>query len=185
MVQIDVPAAFAVGHFFADGAYKQLQSGSKESFYEVLLKHNFFQVFCFVWIPVYFMLQYFGWETTHMWWHRDSAADYAFFVPGFILIFFVAANAGFLLGTRLVRQGKLGLNRAIWVGIVAASALWILAQTGSTFRLGSYAEWKAGKAPWFYEDTTFVVMLTFVMVVWLSGLAYFFVTLRKQGKALP
>jgi len=184
MVQIDVPAAFAVGGFFADGAYKQLQSGSKADFLEVLVKHNFFQIFCFVWIPVYFMLEYFGWETTHLWWHRDSAADYAFFVPGFILIFFIAANAGFLLGTKLVRQGKLALNRGIYLGIIGLSAVWILAQTNSTFKLGTYAEWKAGVAPWFWKDSTFVAMLAFVMIVWCGGLAYFFITLRKQGKAL-
>ena len=56
--------------------------------------------------------------------------------------------------------------------------------TKSTFKLGTYAEWKAGKAPWFYEDTTFVVMLIFVMLLWMGGLAYFFVSLRRQGKAL-
>ena len=184
MVQIDVPAAFAVGHFFADGAYKQLQTGDKRHFYEVMAKHNVFQIFFFLWIPVYFMLQYFGWETTHMWWHRDNAADYAFFVPGFILVFFVAANAGFYNGTRLVREGKIKLNRGIYIGIVSASAVWILAQTSSTFKLGSYREWKAGHAKWFYQDGTFLFMLIFVMLLWLGALAYFFVTLRRHGKAL-
>lgn len=186
MVQIDVPAAFAVGHFFADGAYRQLQSGSKEQYYEVLIKHNIFQVFFFLWIPVYFMLQYFGWETTHMWWHRDSAANYEFFVPGFILVFMVVANLGFVSGARLVRAGKTRLCRGIWMGIIGASALWIFLQTDSTFRLGTYQEWSANPdaTSWFYQDKTFLIMLIFVMIVWTGGLAYFFASLRKQGKAL-
>ncbi len=186
MVQIDVPAAFAVGHFFAHGAYKQLQTGSKEQFYEVMLKQNFFQVFFFVWIPVYFMLQYFGWETTHMWWHRASAADYAFFVPGFIMIFFVAANLGFWNGARLVRAGKTKTCFGIFAGIIALSAVWIFAQTSSTFKLGSYAQWSADwrSTPWFYEDKTFLGMLIFVMLWWMGGLGYFFWSLRKQGRSL-
>ena len=33
-----------------------------------------------------------------MWWHEDSAAAYPYFVPILIVVFFAAANGGFLLG---------------------------------------------------------------------------------------
>ena len=47
MVQIDVPVAFGIGAFFADAAWKQLQSGRPENYYRVLAVNNMFQIFFF------------------------------------------------------------------------------------------------------------------------------------------
>ena len=106
MVQIDVPIAWGIGSLFADAASTQLASGRAEYHYRALLKNNIYQIFFFSWIPVYFVLNYFGWETTHMWWHADSAAAYPYFVPILMVVFFAAANGGFLLGSWLVRRGR-------------------------------------------------------------------------------
>ncbi|HYE63947.1 MAG TPA: hypothetical protein VD966_00100 [Pyrinomonadaceae bacterium] len=182
MVQIDVPVAFAIGSFFADAARKQLRTGQAKYFYETLALNNIYQSFFFSWIPVYFMLNYFGWETTHMWWHADSITAYPFFVPIFLVVFFAAANGGFLLGYWLVRRGRLATNRAIYLGVLVYSAVWILAQTNSTLKLGTYTQWKNGQAPWFYEDSTFVTMLVFTLIVWGGGLAYFAIRLRNEGR---
>jgi hypothetical protein len=184
MVQIDVPVAFGIGSLFADAAYRQLQTGRPLPFYRTLVINNIYQIFFFSWIPVYFMLNYFGWETTHMWWHADSVTAYPFYVPIFIVVFFAAANSGFLLGNRLVKQGRLATNRAVYIGILIYSAVWILAQTNSTFRLGTYADWKRGDAPWFYQDPTFLAMLIFTLLVWGVALAIFLVRLRKGGNQM-
>ena len=48
---------------------------------ELCLKNNIFQIFFFSWIPVYFMLNYFGWETTHMWWYADGVTCIHFLCP--------------------------------------------------------------------------------------------------------
>ena len=180
MVQIDVPVAFGIGSLFAEAAGRQLRTGRAEPFYRALASNNLYQIFFFSWIPVYFMLNYFGWETTHMWWTADSVAAYPFFVPVFLIVFFGAANGGFLLGSRLVRAGRLRANRAVYLGILLYSAVWILAQPGSTMRLGTYAEWHAGTAPWFWEDTTFLVMLVLTLVVWGIGLVWFWRGLRAD-----
>jgi hypothetical protein len=182
MVQIDVPIAFGIGGLFADAAYRQLQSGQPLPYYRTLAINNLYQIFFFSWIPVYFLLNYFGWETTHMWWHADSVAAYPFYLPVFMVIFFAAANGGFLLGYKLVKQGRLRTNRAVYIGILVYSAIWILAQPGNTFRLGTYAQWKNGTAPWFYQDPTFLKMLIFTVLVWGGALAIFYVRLRKQEK---
>ncbi|MGH9397105.1 MAG: hypothetical protein ACRD18_09685 [Terriglobia bacterium] len=185
MVQIDVPIAFAVGSFFADAAQKQLQSTRVEYHFRAMLKNNIFQIFFFSWIPVYFMLNFFGWETTHMWWHADSVAAYPYFVPLFIVIFFGVANAGFLVGKWLVSHGRILANRLVYTGIVVYAAVWVLAQTGSTLLLGTYAQWKESLSPLFYQDPTFLGMLIFSMIVWIAGLAIFYFSLRREGKRLP
>jgi len=184
MVQVDVPAAFAVGGLLADAAAKQLQTGRAEYYYRAFLKNNVFQIFFFSWIPVYFLLNYFGWETTHMWWHADSVDAYPYFVPIFMVIFFLAANAGFLLGVKLVKARRVLANRLVILGTFAFCGIWILGQTGRTLRLGSYAEWKAGTAPLFYEDGTFLFMLLFTLVVWVVAAALFYLSLRAEGRHL-
>ena len=119
-----------------------------------------------------------------MWWRADSVTAYPFYIPIFIVVFFAAANGGFLLGNRLVKQGRLAANRAVYIGILIYSAVWILAQTNSTFRLGTYAQWKRGDAPWFYQDPAFLAMLIFTLLVWGAALAIFFVRLRRGGNPM-
>jgi hypothetical protein len=184
MVQVDVPVAFAIGTMFADAAHRQLQTGRAEYYYEILLKNNIYQIFFFSWIPVYFMLNYFGWETTHMWWYADGVSAYPFFVPVFLLVFFGAANAGFLVGHQLITSGKPLANRVIYIAIFLFSGAWIFGQTDSTFRLGTYAQWQAGHAPWFYEDWTFLTMLILTLLIWGIALILFLRHLIREGKGL-
>lgn len=182
MVQIDVPIAFAAGSLFADAARTQLRFGGAEYHFRAMLKNNLFQIFFFSWIPVYFLLNYFGWETTHMWWHAPDVSYYPFYIPIFLVVFFAAGNLGFLLGRALVRAGRLGTNRIVYLAIVAYSAIWIFGQTRRTFYLGSYEQWQTGNAPLFYEDRTFLTMLIFTLVVWVIGLIGFSVSLLREGR---
>ena len=184
MVQIDVPIAFAAGCMFADAASQQLRSGQGAYFSETLLKSNIFQIFFFSWIPVYFILNFFGWETTFMWWKDDSVISYAFFLPVFMVVFFLAANAGFLLGNWLVTRGLLLANRIVYGIIVVYSAVWIFAQTGRTLRVGTRSQWEKGTAQWFYEDTTFLVMLIVSLGIFGIALALFLLQLHRQGKRM-
>lgn len=184
MVQIDVPIAFAAGSIFADAARNQLRFGRAEHHYRAMLKNNLFQIFFFSWIPVYFLLNYFGWETTHMWWHAPSVTDYPLYIPIFLLVFFASANAGFLLGRSLVRRGRTVANRIVYLSILAYSAIWIFAQTNRTFYLGTYDEWSKGTARIFYEDPVFVRMLALTLVVFAVGLAGFWISLRREGRHL-
>lgn len=184
MVQVDVPIAFGVGSLFAEAARRQLLWGRAEYYYRAALKNNLYQAFFFSWIPVYFLANYFGWETTHMWWHADSVAAYPFYLPVFLLVFFGAANLGFILGARLVVAHRPWANRALYLGTLAYSGVWIFAQYQRTFKLGSYREWAEGRAPWFWEDLTFVAMLAFTLVVWGVALVAFCLSLYNEGKHL-
>ena len=182
MVQIDVPIALGVGSLFADAANRQIASGRAEYYFRAFAANNIFQSFFFSWIPVYFLMNYFGWETTHMWWHEDSVTAYPYYLPIFLVVFFAAANFGFLLGAALVRRGRLWTNRAVYLGILVYSGIWIFAQLGHTARLGTYREWMAHQAPWFYQDRTFLLMLIFTLVVWAVPLAVMALRLWNEGK---
>ena len=199
MVQIDVPIAFGIGSLLADAAYKQIRAGRAEYYYRALAKNNIYQTLFFSWIPVYFLLNNFGWETSHMWWHADSVTAYPYYIPIFMVIFFLAANGGFWLGGRLIQNDRCRTNRAVYLGILIYSGIWIFSQPGRTFRLGTYADWVADDSPWFWnheklweavhapfawEDTTFLFMLAFTLVVWAVPLFIFYRQLRKEGMHL-
>jgi hypothetical protein len=184
MVQIDVPAAFAVGSFLADAARTQIQAGNREFSCRASFKNSVFQVFFFSWVPVYFILNYFGWETTYLWWHEDSVAAYPYFVPVFLVVFFLAGNAGFFLGKALIAKGRLLANRIVYIGLTLYSLLWVFGQTSRTFRVGTYSQWKAQESVMFYQDHTFLGMFIFAMVVWLAGVFGFYINLRREGMRL-
>jgi hypothetical protein len=184
MVQIDVPIAFAVGSFFADAASKQLRFGGAKYSCHAMLKNNIFQIFFFSWIPLYFLLNYFGWETTHMWWNADSVTAYPYFVPILVVVFFGVANLGFLLGKVLASKDHLWTNRFMYLGISVYALIWVFGQTSRTFHLGNHTQWEQGIRPYFYQDHTFLWMFIFSMVVWLVGLASFALSLWREGRNL-
>jgi len=184
MVQVDVPAAFGIGSFFADAASRQLRFGRPEYYYRAMWKNNVFQIFFFSWIPVYFILNYFGWETTHMWWDGDSAAAYPYYVPIFMVIFFAAANFGFLLGKWLIVKGHVVANRVMYLIVGVYCLIWVFGQTDRTFDVSTPAQWAQGTRVLFYHDPVFLRMFILSMVVWLVGLLGFALSLRREGKHL-
>ncbi|MGA2738273.1 MAG: hypothetical protein ABSG65_12600 [Bryobacteraceae bacterium] len=184
MVQIDVPIALGVGSIFADAANRQLRSGRAEYRFRAFSKNILFQSFFFSWIPVYFLCNYFGWETTHMWWHAGSVSDYPYYLAIFLLLFFAAGVSGFVIGAALVAKGRLWGNRAVYIGVFVYAGIWIFGQTNSTFKLGTYQEWIEGKAPWFYTDPTFFRMLALTVAIWAIGLAVFARQLWSEGQHL-
>lgn len=184
MVQIDVPAAFAVGSFLADAARRQIEAGQKDLYYRALVKNNIFQIFFFSWIPVYFIANYLGWETTYFWWHADSVSAYPLFLPIFLVVFFAAGNCGFLIGSRLIAAQRAMANRIMYLAITVFSLIWVFGQTGRTFKVGTYSQFQAGKAQMFWENSAFFTAFIVVMVVWIVGVIGFFLNLRREGLRL-
>lgn len=187
MVQVDVPIAFAIGQLFADAAQKQLLTRRPEYYLSALVKNNLFHIFFFSWIPVYFLVNYFGWETTHMWWYKDSITDYPFFLPIFLLTFFFAANSGFCISVFLIRKNKLSWVRIMYVCIFMYTFLWIFGLWTRTSYLGSYNEWVQGTARRVWDTSggeNFIYVLFFTLVVWFIPLVFFILNLRSEGKHL-
>src|SRR3954447_2095571 len=134
MIQIDIPIAVATGSLIADAAQRQIRYGRAEYYFRAQWKNMLFQIFGLGWIPPYFLANYFGWETTHMWWTEDSIAAYRLFWPIFFVLFFAAGMGGFEIGRRLIAAGRIGLNRVLYVGILLYILVWVFAQPSRTFK---------------------------------------------------
>lgn len=180
MVQIDIPGAFALGSFLADAAHKKLQSGDPAQLYRAAFKNNLFQVLFFLWIPLYFIMNFFGWETTYRWWTSDSVAAYPSFIPVFTVVFLAAGNVGFFLGARLIRGGMVWVNRFIYIAIAIYSTIWVFGQTDRTFQVGTHSEWAAHKSVIFYDNKDFLTAFLIVMAVWTIGVIVFFINMRSE-----
>lgn len=169
MVQIDIPIVFGLGCLFADAARNGLQSpeprARKEAFYRGLSANLIFLTLFVSWLPVYLLVFNFGFETSHMWWHRDSIADYPFFLPIFLVVFFLVNLAGYRLGARWVQGGKVLLNRAVAAAMVVFSLAWVFGQSHRTLVLGTYAEWAAGDGRPLSSDPRLLPLLGFSAVL--------------------
>ena len=182
MIQVDVPLAAAMAAAAAGAARTQLRTGTHQDYLHAWLATNLFLIFGFSWIPVYFLVGYFGWETTHMWWTSARVTDYPWMIPASLVLLFAFGNGGFLLGARWVRAGSDRANRAFYLGIVAASIAWMVWFYPRSLKLGSAATWQT--AAWCYEDPAFVTAWAVTTVVWFGSFGALLARLRRHGDQL-
>lgn len=182
MIQVDVPLAAAMASAAAGAARVQLRSGTREDYLHAWLATNLFLMFGFSWIPLFFLVRYFGWETTHMWWTSPGVSDHPWVIPSALVLLFACGNVGFLLGARLVRAGRDVANRVFYLGVLAASLAWMIGFYPRTLKLGSAATWQT--APWCYDDPAFVTAWALTTLVWFGSFGALLVHLGRRGRHL-
>jgi hypothetical protein len=186
MVQIDIPIVFGIGCAFADAARRGLQDAEPraraEAFYRGLTANLVFLTLFVSWLPVYLLVRNFGFETSHMWWHLDSIHDYPFFLPVFLVVFFLMNLAGYGLGTRWVGRGRIVLNRAVAGAMVLFSLVWVFGQSHRTLVLGTYREWAAGAARPLSSDPYLLPLLGVSALLFTAGVVASYRWVRKGGR---
>jgi hypothetical protein len=179
MVQIDIPIAFAVGQMLADAASQQLSTGQRAPYYRTLAITNIFTGLFFAPIPVYFLIDYFGWETTYMY---DPARVTRFFIPIVLFVLILAANLGFWLSNALIRKGRAGIGRAIYVLIWLYALGWIFGNWPRSTRIGTYSQyhtapetmaraWEVSKDPFFFILIATLVIFAVPLVLFMRQLS--------------
>lgn len=172
MVQVDYPFTFGVGSLFAAAVERGLRSGKSAYCYQRALSANLIvQTVLVIWLPLYLLVSHFGFQTSHMWWHGDSLAEYPWLLPLFITGYFVMNVAGFHVGTVLVKRGQTRVAWGIFLASFAFFFGWMAVQPSRTLKLGTYREWQAGHAVWIWTDPGLVALLAgdfvfFVAVLW-------------------
>jgi len=180
MIQVDVPMAFAIGSLFAGAARQQIQTGLSQRAH---LQANLYHLFFFTWVPIYFTVNYFGWETSHMWWQADSVDAYPLFLPVFLIVLAAALNGGFLTGRWLLQRRLVAANRAVYVSLIVWAVGWVSIMREHTFRLGTYREFHAGQAMSIADDRRFVIMFTVTILLWVGALLWFLRRLVQEDRA--
>jgi hypothetical protein len=181
MVQIDIPIAFAVGQMLADAASQQLKTGKPEPYYRTLAFTNIFTGLFFAPIPVYFLVDYFGWETTYMY---DPDRITRFFIPIVLCAVILAANLGFWLSNALIQKRHDGVGRAIYVLIWIYALGWIFGNWPRSTRIGTYSEYHTARETmaraWEVSKDPFVLILIASLIIFGVPLVLFMWSLRRR-----
>ena len=181
MIQVDLPVALGAGSLMAHAARRQIESGQAAAVNSAFTKSLIFHCIAFMWPPMYLLVFYFGFETSHMWWTADSVHAYPWLLPAFFLALFAANIAGFGLGARFVRAGRASYAFLLFLATTAFTTGWILLLPDRTMTLGTYRDWQAGTAPPGSSNPSFMVFVTVVMVGYSAGAWLVYRSLRRDG----
>jgi len=181
VIQVDLPVAFGVGSLMAHAARTQIASGQPAAVASAFNKVLVFHSVAFMWPPLYLLVFYFGFETSHMWWHADSVLAYPWLLPAFSLALFGTHVAGFQLGARFVRAGQASRALMVFGATSVFCAAWIFLQRDRTLTLGTYADWQAGIAPPASSDAAFLAFVWVLMVGYSAGAWMLYRSLRRDG----
>jgi hypothetical protein len=181
VVQIDIPIAFAVGQMFADAARQQLSTGQPTPYYRTLAFTNIFTGLFFAPIPIYFLVDYFGWETTYM---CDPTRITRFFIPIVLFAVILAANLGFWLSNALIQKRRAMIGRIIYILIWIYSLAWIFGNWPRSTRIGTYAQYHTARDTmariWETSRDPFFFILIATLVIFFVPLVLFMRQLSRQ-----
>jgi ABC-type branched-subunit amino acid transport system permease subunit len=181
MVQIDIPIAFAVGQMLADAANQQLKTRRAEPYYRTLAFTNIFTGLFFAPIPVYFLVDYFGWETTYMY-APDRVTR--FFIPIVLFVVILAANLGFWLSHALIQKGRDRVGRAIYTLIWIYALGWILVNWPRSTRIGTYTQYhtvpETMARAWEVSKDPFLYILIVTLIIFAVPLVLFMWSLHRR-----
>jgi hypothetical protein len=181
VVQIDIPIAFAVGQMFADAARQQLSTGQPTPYYQTLAYTNIFTGLFFAPIPIYFLVDYFAWETTYM---CDPAGVTRFFIPMVLFALILAANLGFWLSNALIQKGRARIGRIIYLLVWIYSLAWIFGNWPRATRIGTYAQYHTARDTmvrvWELSRDPFFFILIATLVIFFVPLVLFMKQLSRQ-----
>jgi hypothetical protein len=183
MIQVDLPVALGVGSLMAHAAQRQILSKQPAALNDAFAKVVIFHFVAFSWPPMYLLVFYFGFETSHMWWHEDSVLAYPWLLPVFYLALFLANLAGFAIGAKLVSAGRATWALLLWLATVLFTVGWVLLLPDRTMTIGTYRDWQAGIAPPGSSDPTFLWFVIVVMVGYSAGVWLVYRSLRRDGLA--
>ena len=182
MVQIDIPIAFAVGQMFVDAANRQLKTRNPEPYYRTMAVTNIFIGLFFAPIPVYFLVDYFGWETAYM---VDPDRVTRFFTPIVLVAVTLAANLGFWLSNALIQRRHERVDRMIYDLIWIYALVWILGNWPRSTRIGTYTQYHTARETmaraWDVSQDPFLIVLMGSLVMFLVPFVLFVRSLRRWG----
>lgn len=202
MVQLDIPAAFAVSMLFVDLGRNILKREAERmpgekpgAYYHFLFRSIFFAGFVISPAGLYLLAGWPGWE--QLYWSKRfeelilrgwfNALLPAFFIMSIVL----AGYIGHILGYRLITTGKEKYLRPIYIGVLVLSSIPVLLSYPAFLLVGTYDQYhnlngqtrEAMTAVW-KNPYDFSVGWLGVMIYFAAALIYSILKIRKESKAL-
>ncbi len=191
MIQVDLPAAFAIGQTFALVSNSYLKKEPDLFTSKLLGPFNLYLSCGFALGGLFLLVGWPAWEAMYtVPWIENAfdnplvAAVYVFFYMGMILL----GNIGFILGHYFYRKGKDSwVIAGIVIGVILTLLPFIL-RWGCWERVGTFAEvtsgggYTFGQAPFF---TGWLIMILYLFVAGIGAGIWFKVTSKKMAHSIP
>ena len=180
MVQVDLPAAFAIGQVFAYLSRDYLKKDPSLFTNRALGPFNFYMACCYAPVGMFLLVGWPAWEIMYLGPWLDTPFNLPW-VAGFYVLFGIVmvllGNVGFILAHRWLRR-----DRAAWVkaGITIGAGLTLLPfllRWGIWMKVGNFAEVVEQQAGYSFWDAPFfhgwavimsyMVITTVAMGIWM------------------
>ncbi|MGE5328684.1 MAG: hypothetical protein ACM3KR_04155 [Deltaproteobacteria bacterium] len=184
MIQVDLPAAFAVGQIFAFLSQNYLKKTPEKFTNKLLGPFNFYMSCGFVPAGLYLLVGWPSWEAMYTtdWLEKTFNQPWA---AGFYVLFVIAiillGNLGFILAHHWYNKGK---DRLVVIGSAAGVMLAVLPfllRWGVWWKIGTYAQIQANQGYSFWENPFFggwLFIMCYMTIVTIFTGAWF----KKRGK---
>jgi hypothetical protein len=186
MVQVDIPAAFTLGQFFALLTKKYLKSEKQLFSSRLLGLFTFYLTFGFIPVGMYFMVGWPSWEVMYVTgWveHVFNNLPVIFFYIGFMMLMIILGEVGYIVGHLCFRKGK---DTIVVIGAVAGTILTFLpfvVRWGVWWKIGTYAEFLTGTGYSFFKPP-FVIGWVIIMLYWVIMTVVFGMIANRQSNKL-
>jgi len=171
MVQVDIPAAFAMGQLLALAGRKSLKTGQPSVRHRFLLLTNWYTSLILGTTGLFLLVGWPGWETMYQWaWVENPQFKplAALFYIVFLVLMVVLGNAGFLISCRLIRSNREALAKALLVLSVIGTFAPFLIDIRAPFYIGTYQQYHTGRALLIF-NSPFIYSWFGIMLFWVIG----------------
>ncbi len=180
MVQVDLPAAFAIGQICAILSKDHLRKEENTFCNRLLGPFNFYMACAFAPVGMFLLIGWPAWEVMYVsgWVENPYNRPWvALFYVLFAIVMIVLGNVGFILGHRWYRQGH---DKRVMIGAIIGVALTLLPfvlRWGVWFKVGTFGEVTGGGGTSFFDPPFFagwagimsyMAITTVAMCIWLK-----------------
>ncbi len=187
MVQVDLPAAFAIGQIYAALSKDFLRKEPHLFTNRLLGPFNIFMSCCYAPVGMFLLIGWPAWEVMYLTGWVENPFDRPW-VAGFYVLFAIAmvvlGNVGFILAHHWFRKG---LDRWVTFGTVAGLALTVLPfllRWGVWWKVGTYREVAENGGGYSFWSPPFFWGWLSVMSCMVVSIAAVSVLFRPQGNRL-
>ena len=185
MVQVDIPAAFAMGQLLAIVGRKSLKTGQPSVRDRFLLLTNWYTSLILGTTGLFLLVGWPGWETMYQWaWVENPQFKpmVALFYIVFLVLMVALGNAGFLMSYRLIRSNREALAKAILALSVIGTFAPFLIDIKAPFYIGTYQQYHTGQASLIFHSS-FIFPWFGIMLFWVIGSVIFVRKVYSEDKS--
>jgi hypothetical protein len=185
MVQVDIPAAFAMGQLLAMVGRKSLKTGQPSVRDRFLVLTNWYTSLILGTTGLFLLVGWPGWETMYQWsWVENPQFKpmVALFYIVFLVLMVILGNAGFLMSYRLIRSNREALAKTILALSVIGTFAPFLIDIKAPFYIGTYQQYHAGQASLIF-NSPFICSWFGIMLFWVIGSIVFVRKVYSEDKS--